>query len=245
MTFKSISAAAALGLAVLAAPASAEVIETSGSGFTTRDSVVVEAGTQAIWLALITPGEWWNDAHTWSGAASNMTLEPQAGGCFCERIPASEEDGAIGLEGSVRHMTVVQSFPRKVLRMRGGLGPLQSEPADGVLTITLKPVDGATRILWEYVVGGHMRYEVPVIARAVDGVMSQQLKGIADMFGGAMDVADEPEAVEENTAPEELAEDAAEAAADDEGPAEEASSRARTAEDVARALDALGAGLDD
>ncbi len=245
MTFKSISAAAALGLAVLAAPVSAEVIETSDSGFTTRDSAVVEAGTQAIWLALITPGEWWNDAHTWSGAASNMTLEPQAGGCFCERIPASEEDGAIGLEGSVRHMTVVQSFPRKVLRMRGGLGPLQSEPADGVLTITLKPVDGATRILWEYVVGGHMRYEVPVIARVVDRVMSQQLKGIADMFGGAMDVADEPEAANDDTAPEELAEDAAEAAAGDDSPAEEAAARARTAEDVAKALDALGNGPDD
>ena len=203
MSFKSITMATALALAITASPVSAEVIETSSDGFTTRDSAVVEAGAQEIWLALITPGEWWNDSHTWSGDASNMTLEPQAGGCFCERIPASEADGAIGLEGSAQHMTVVQSFPRKVLRMRGSLGPLQSEPADGVLTITLKPVDGATRILWEYVVGGHMRYEVPVIARAVDGVMSQQLKGIADKFGGATGAAAEPAPEPEARASEE------------------------------------------
>ena len=38
-------------------------------------------------------------------------------------------------------MVVIQAVPRKVLRMRGGLGPLQSEPVDGVLTITLQPIE--------------------------------------------------------------------------------------------------------
>ncbi len=116
-----------------------------------------------------------------------MTLEPQANGCFCERIPPTEEDGAIGLAGSVRHMTVVQSFPRRVLRMRGGLGPLQSEPADGVLTIAIKATEDGTGsdISWNYVVGGYMQFETATIAQAVDGVMSQQLTGLAQKLGGA------------------------------------------------------------
>lgn len=187
--------AAALAAAGLAAvPAQAEIIQQVEGGFVTRDSAVVEADPQTVWLELITPGNWWNDAHTWSADASNMTITPQGGGCFCERIPAQEEDGAIGLAGSVQHMVVLQANPRKVLRMQGALGPLQSEPVSGVLTITLKPVEGGTRILWEYVVGGFMRYPVDSISKAVDGVMTQQLDGLADKLGRI----DDPEAPEES-----------------------------------------------
>ena len=84
-------------------------------------------------------------------------------------------------------MSVIQAYPLKNLRMRGGLGPLQGEPATGVLTVTLEEINGGTRIRWEYVVGGYMRYDVETIAKAVDGVMSQQLAGAARSsrcFGG-------------------------------------------------------------
>ena len=68
--------------------------------------------------------------------------------------------------------------------MRGALGPLQSEPVDGVLTITLQPaVGGGTKLVWEYVVGGHLRYPVDKISAAVDEVMSQQLAHLADKLG--------------------------------------------------------------
>ncbi|RZV34073.1 MAG: SRPBCC family protein [Sphingomonadaceae bacterium] len=191
-------AVAALALAALApAPLSAEVAETAASGFVTRDMAVVGAEPQAVWLELISPANWWNDAHTWSGDAANMSLVPQGGGCFCERIPPEDSDGAIGLAGSVQHMVVLQAYPRKVLRMRGALGPLQSEPVNGVLTVTLKPVKGGTRILWEYVVGGHMRYPAETIAKAVDGVMSQQLDGLAARLGRI----DDPEARQKKAKP--------------------------------------------
>ena len=182
-----------LAAGALASPAQAEIVQQGNSSFVTRDTATVSADPQATWLALISPGDWWNDSHTWSGDAANLSIVPQGGGCFCERIPASEEDGDIGLAGSAQHMTVLQAFPRNVLRMRGALGPLQSEPADGVLTITLKPIDGGTRILWEYVVGGPMRFETATIAKAVDGVMSQQLAGLAAKLGRI----DDPEPVEE------------------------------------------------
>lgn len=178
-----LTVAALAAACMLATPARADIIEVAPGGFVTRDSAAVGADPQTVWLALISPGGWWNDAHSWSGDAANMSIVPQGGGCFCERIPAQDEGGAIGLDGSVQHMVVLQANPRKVLRMRGALGPLQSEPADGVLTITLKPVEGGTRIVWEYVVGGYMRYAPQVIAKAVDAVMTQQLDGLAESLG--------------------------------------------------------------
>jgi len=38
-------------------------------------------------------------------------------------------------------------------------------------------------VLWEYNVGGPMRYEIPQISQAVDGIMSQQLAGLRDHLG--------------------------------------------------------------
>ena len=171
-------------LAALApSPALADVVEQGTDSFVTRETRIVEAGPREVWMAMISPGKWWNDDHTWSGDAANMTLTPQADGCFCERIPEVETRDTVGLAGSVQHMTVVYAAPDKALRMRGALGPLQSEAVTGVLTIALEVVDQGTSITFEYVVAGYMRYEVPTISKAVDGVMTQQLDGLANLLG--------------------------------------------------------------
>lgn len=188
---KCVAAALAAPLIMLATAAQAEIVETGGDGFVTRDEALVEASPMQVWLALISPGKWWNDAHTWSGDAANMTLKPQAGGCFCERIPEEADADRVTLEGSVEHMRVIQAYPERALRMRGALGPLQSEPVSGVLTITISETGGGTRIVWEYVVGGYMRFPVDVIAPAVDGVMSQQLDGLASGLGRLDGAAEE------------------------------------------------------
>lgn len=180
-------AAFALGAALcVLAPTlvAAEVVEQSGTHFTTRTAATVKTDPRETWLALITPSKWWNKSHTWSGDPANLTITPQGGGCFCERIPEQDTSRQVGLAGSAQHMVVVQARPMQVLRMRGGLGPLQSEPAQGVLTIAMQPAPGGgTRIVWEYVVGGPMRYEIPVIAKAVDGVLAEQLGRLADLLG--------------------------------------------------------------
>ncbi len=160
-------------------PAAAEVVRTTDDSFVSRHEVVVEASPKEVWLALITPAGWWRADHTWSGDAKNLTLMPQAGGCFCETIPEVDEPGRFTLEGSVEHMRVVQAYPESALRMVGALGPLQSEPVTGVLTIAISTVPKGTRVVWEYNVGGPMRYEVPVISKAVDGVMGLQLAALA------------------------------------------------------------------
>ncbi len=188
-------ALAAIATATVAAPLHAEVTQTTARGFVTRDEVVVEADLKETWLALISPARWWSSEHTWSGDAANLSLTPQGGGCFCERIPEVDEPGRFTLEGSVEHLRVVQAFPEKALRMAGALGPLQSEPVNGVLTIVLSEVDEGTRIVWEYNVGGSMRYEVDEISKAVDGVMSLQLAGLAKMLGpdSGQEASDEDE----------------------------------------------------
>ncbi len=224
-----LAASAALSIST---PVSAEVIKADEKGFVTRDSAVVEAEPKAVWLALISPSKWWNKAHTWSGDAANLTLRPQAGGCFCERIPEDPASDEVTLEGSVEHLRVIQAFPEKVLRMRGGLGPLQSEPATGVLTIAIgKEESGGTRIVWEYVVGGTMRYKVPVIAKAVDAVMTQQLNGLAAMLGRI----DEPASTK---APAEDTQEEAAEPVDDAPAADEDASSDRMAE-LAEAVEAL------
>lgn len=175
--------AAAFAAAATTPPANAKVVSEREGAFVTRDVAVVKADLRTTWLKLISPAEWWDDAHTWSGDAANMSIVPQGGGCFCERIPAEDSKASIGLDGSVQHMVVLNATPDLVLRMRGGLGPLQSEPVDGVLTIALSKTAQGTVIAFEYAVGGFMRFETPVIAKAVDGVMSQQLNGLAQALG--------------------------------------------------------------
>lgn len=184
MMHKAVVALGAALSAIAATPAAAEVVEQSDDRFVTRAGATVKTDPKETWLALIQPAKWWNKAHTWSGDAANLSITPQGGGCFCERLPEKDTLREVGLAGSAQHMVVIQAHPMQVLRMRGGLGPLQSEPAEGVLTIALQPApDGGTRMVWEYVVGGPMRYEIPAIAKAVDGVLAEQIGRLADLLG--------------------------------------------------------------
>ncbi len=180
--FRLSPALAALAL-LTGVPAAAEITGGGTDSFVSRHEVVVKASPKEVWLALISPSGWWTSEHTWSGDAANLTLTPQAGGCFCEKIPEVDEPGRFTLEGSVEHMRVIQAYPERALRMQGALGPLQSEAVTGILTIAISEVEQGTRIVWEYSVGGSMRYEVPVIARAVDGVIGLQVKSLAKGLG--------------------------------------------------------------
>ena len=165
----------ALGLLAAFVPstASAEVIQSSPDGFDVHETAVVKAGRETVWAALVEPARWWNKDHSWSGDARNLTLEPRAGGCFCETLPGG---------GSAEHMRVVQARPGSLLRLKGALGPLQSEALDGVLTIELKTVDGATSIEWTYVVGGYARFPLQEIAPAVDSVLGEQAGRLAALM---------------------------------------------------------------
>jgi len=234
---RSIAASGIAGLAfaglLFASPLSAEVVKSDERGFVTREVAVVEASPKQVWLTLISPAKWWNSGHTWSGDATNLTIKPQAGGCFCERIPEDPDPNRITLEGSVEHMRVVHAFPERALRMQGALGPLQSEAVTGVLTVALAQSEaGGTTIVWEYVVGGYMRYEVPIISKAVDGVMTQQLAGLTKLLGP---VGEPVSAVEPMPAPQAEVKPAEEAP-DSNAATDEKSDRERSLEEAVRDL---------
>lgn len=185
---------AALPLAVMASPASAEVAASSEAGFVIRLTEEVTATPQESWKMLLTPGEWWSGEHTYSGDAKNLYLDAQATGCFCEKLPRPKGAPEDQRNGSIEHMHIVYADPNHVLRLTGGLGPLQSEAAHGTLTMTFKAVPGGTRILWEYVVGGYMRYKTDKIGPVVDKVMGEQIRRLGAKLGSKTPPPVKPEA---------------------------------------------------
>lgn len=184
--------AVALLMLVIATPASAEVIARTDNGFAVRHVAEVSASPEEAWKQLVAPADWWNGVHTFSGDAKNLSLDPRAGGCFCEVLPGEGEKGWPHPRGGVEHMRVVFVEQGKALRMTGALGPLQSEALLGTLTVTLKPIDGGTRLTWEYVVGGYMRYKPEQIVPAVDKVIGEQLTRLAEKLGPRTPSAERP-----------------------------------------------------
>ncbi|MCJ2185459.1 SRPBCC family protein [Novosphingobium beihaiensis] len=183
----------ALGFALAAggsASAVAKVTAVADNGFVVRHLVDVPATVEETWAMLLKPAEWWDSDHTWSGDAANLSIDPHAGGCFCEILPNPESPKAAP-RGSVEHMRVVYIERPRALRMTGALGPLQADALKGTLTIQLKPVnDGkGTQVLLEYVVGGYARTPYPKLAGGVDTMLGQQLEHLAAKLGGAFAAA--------------------------------------------------------
>jgi uncharacterized protein YndB with AHSA1/START domain len=152
---------------LLASSAAAEVTSSSPIHFDIESRVIVAAPPARAYEALGQIGRWWNPAHSYSGNAANMRLEPWAGGCFCETLP----DG-----GTVEHMHVVQALPGRAIRMTGGLGPLQAEALTGTLTWSLRAVPEGTEISSVYLVSGHVRGDTGSYAAPVDAVLREQLE---------------------------------------------------------------------
>jgi uncharacterized protein YndB with AHSA1/START domain len=155
-----------IAIAVLSSTARAEVVDSAPGGFTVRQTVTVATPAAKAWGALIDVRSWWDKNHTWSGDAANLSLEPTPGGCFCEKLPGG---------GGVRHMTVVYADPNKLLRLTGGLGPLQDFAVAAVLTFKLTEAQGKTTLELTYKVGGYAPSGLAGLAKPVDGVLGEQL----------------------------------------------------------------------
>jgi uncharacterized protein YndB with AHSA1/START domain len=161
-------------LTLLAVPAQAEVVSATPQGFEVNTQATVAATPEAVWAMLGRIDRWWSPDHSYSGKAANLSLKPEAGGCFCEAL-----DGG----GRVEHLRVVYAAPGKMLRLQGELGPLQGEGAAGSLTWMLKKVPAGTEITQTYVVGGYIRMGAEKLAPMVDGVMKEQLGRLAGALG--------------------------------------------------------------
>lgn len=179
---------ALLGGAALSAPsATARVVDQSEIGFTVAHTAEVSASPADVWKMLRSPDKSWSKEHSWSGDAANFWLDSQAGGCFCEKL-ADSGSGS----GSVQHARILFAQPNQLLRLSGAFGPLQGEALTGTLSIQIKETPTGSRIRFDYVVGGYMRLKVSEIAPVVDGVMGEQLAGLAKALGSDGNVAVDP-----------------------------------------------------
>jgi uncharacterized protein YndB with AHSA1/START domain len=161
----------------LSGPALAEVLETSPNSFKVESGIVVQATPDAAFSTLTRRiGEWWDSAHTWSGDARNLSLEPRAGGCFCEQLPASG--------GSVQHGQVIFSQPGTLLRLDASLGPFQEMAVKGVLTFRFAAEGTATRVTVNYRVSGAFTLDPAKLAPMADKMLAAQMQRLQALLAG-------------------------------------------------------------
>ncbi len=145
----------------------ADVQDSSATGFTSVNRVTVAAIPSVVWEKLTRQvSQWWDPAHTWSGDAGSLSIDARAGGLFREVIPEG---------GDIAHMAIVYAHPGSLLRMSGGLGPLQGMAVTGYLTWQLKDVDGMTEVTLTYAVTGYHPGGMAMLSGPVDGVLKHQL----------------------------------------------------------------------
>ena len=164
--------------ALAAAPSYAAVVDSSPAGFTVENSVIVPAGANVSWNALVHHvDEWWPKEHSWFGKQGKFSIEPRAGGCFCEKAGNRQ----------ALHMTVSFVDPGHSLRMLGGLGPLQKLGLTGTMDWIFEPVGGggSTKITLRYVAGGYTTTDLVKFAKVVDEVQGLQLGGLAGYLSKA------------------------------------------------------------
>lgn len=152
---------------LLGAVAHAEVKLSAPDGILITISAPLAASTPAkTYSALVQPQHWWSGEHTWSGKAENLSLKPEAGGCFCERWAG----------GSVEHGRVVMAVPERMLRLDASLGPLQALAVKGVLSFVIQQNEiGKTTLDVEYRVNGASVSGLDKYTRDVSEVLTMQV----------------------------------------------------------------------
>ncbi len=159
----------ALAIAVAAPTVSAEIVQSSPAGVTMQHRYDIDATPAAAWQVLVHPEEWWPQDHNWSGDSSNMSLVPEAGGCFCEQWEG----------GSVQHGRVLFAIAPRLLRFEGALGPLQEMALSAVLTVSLEPTESGTKAVVTYRISGDGSHAMDQLAPIVDRVVGQQFGAFA------------------------------------------------------------------
>lgn len=157
------------------APALADVLDRRADGFTVFNEAWVPVAVDEAWRALVDDVDrWWPGDHTWFGPEGRLSIEARAGACFCEHLG----------QKSAQHMQVAFVEPGRLLRMLGGLGPLQGMGLHGALEWRFQAEEGGTRLgLW-YRVGGYAPEDLGDFAAVVDQVQASQLGGLVAYLSG-------------------------------------------------------------
>lgn len=164
--FRRLIFAPTLMLMLLAAPASAEVVQRSADSFTLHYSETAGVGRGDVLMAIESVAAWWDSAHTYSGEAANLRLDLTPGGCLCEALA----DGTTFEHGRVT------AFDDDQLTLDAPLGPLKGRATRADLTFSWSepawPTNGdETRVTLSFVIEGP---GLGAFADAVDQVMQGQ-----------------------------------------------------------------------
>jgi hypothetical protein len=160
----------AVSALLLATPAAADVVSSGEHGFELRYSHVVPGSAAETMQAFANVDQWWDEEHTYSGKASNLSLKLEPGGCFCERLPSG---------GGIEHMRVAYADPGSRLVLTGSLGPLLYEATTGVMDVQFKPLANGTRVEASYKVAGFSNGRAKEMAPLVDKVLGTMMTRFA------------------------------------------------------------------
>jgi hypothetical protein len=153
--------------ALVATPATAEVLSADAHGFEISQSVNLVIPQPKAFAAFGQIGQWWNKEHTYSGDSARMLLQMRPGGCLCE----SFADG-----GGIEHMRVTYVKPGEQVVLTGSLGPLLYQATTGVMDVKVEGIAGGSRVTMNYRVAGFATGNALELAPAVDQVLGDQMK---------------------------------------------------------------------
>ncbi len=153
-------------LLLSAGSGNAEVMSSAPEGFEVRFTAeVADVSAAQAYAQFLRVHEWWDANHSWFGTAEGFSIDPRAGGCFCE----------VSGDRSHLHMTVSHVDPGVEIRMIGGLGPLQDLALQGAMVWRFEALaDGGTRVIHSYRVAGYLKDGLTGLASAVDSVQGIQ-----------------------------------------------------------------------
>ena len=155
--------ASGLLLATIASSAQTAVIKSAPDGFVSDSSAVIGVKPARMWRALTNWSNWWDKAHSYSGKAEAIHLDPRGGGLLLERWD----------KNSVQHAVVLSAVAPSSLRMSGGFGPLQALPVNAILEFSLRGEGSDTRLTMTYRVAGTAANNLDTLAVPEDNVMSE------------------------------------------------------------------------
>lgn len=152
---------------LVAAPATAEVVQSGEHGFDLRHSVTVPSPPTEAMRDFAAPAGWWDGAHSYSGDSANLAMTLEPGGCFCEQLPGG---------GGIEHLRVTYVDPGKRLVLTGSLGPLLYAATAGVMDVQFKPAGQGTEMILTYRVAGFANGGAAKLAPLVDQVIGEAVE---------------------------------------------------------------------
>ncbi len=161
-----------VAMAAATSSARAEIKLAAPDSFVVAFTQTIAVPPAKAFAAIPNVAQWWESAHTYTGSAANMTIEPRAGGCFCERKG----------DDSVRHGTVITVWHDELFRIEGAFGPLQSMAVTGILSVELKPDGAGTSVTMTYRVNGASSSALDKLAPAVDGMLGVQFRRLTTLM---------------------------------------------------------------